>query len=523
MEKKVRYPIGIENFKELISGGYLYVDKTEYIHTLIEQGKYFLLCRPRRFGKSLFLSTLEAFFEGKRELFDGLAITKHDYVWEPSPVIRLNLVNMNSSDPEQFTKDLSQQLGSWEAKYNVEGVDVVAQTLNGRFRKIIETAYEKTDKRVVILIDEYDKPLVSHIDNEKTKEQFRNILKPLYSNLKGCDQYIRMALLTGVSRFSRLSIFSDINNLNDISFDNKFAAICGITEQEMINNCQIGIDNLADENGMSCDEAVAALKTNYDGYHFTKNCPDIYNPFSLLSALSKKEVGNYWFATGTPTFLLKTLIANGVNLEEYFTEQESSSDALSQTDAYSSDVLPMLFQTGYLTIKGYDAETGDYLLGIPNREVGKGIYQGLLPLCAHTGNENAYRFIRECSGSLRKGNPEDFLKTLRSFLADIPYDLTCKKPEIYFENNLYVIFKVLGFNVQTEYKTSGGRIDVLVKTPKYIYVMELKLDKTAEKASRQIENKEYALPFEADGRQIFKIGVNFSSETHTISDWEIVC
>ena len=512
------YPIGIENFEDLINGGFIYVDKTEFLYRMTKHKGYFLLCRPRRFGKSLFLSTIEAFFEGKRELFEGLAITKYDYDWEPTPVLHLNLVTMDASSPESLENSLDTQFRKWEAKY---GITEIAKNLTDRFGAIIETAYKKTGKQVVILIDEYDKPLVSYIDDEETKDKFRKILKPIYSNLKGRDKYIRMGLLTGVSRFSRLSIFSDINNLHDISFSEDYAAICGITEEEMLANFQYGIQQLAETNNLTYDEAVASLKANYDGYHFTENCPDIYNPFSLLSALQESRVDNYWFATGTPTFLMRAVAARGVNLQQYFTEQETTTRLLSQTDTYSAGILPMLFQTGYLTIKDYNPETKRYRLGIPNQEVEIGLFEGLLPICAHVDAENSDNFINSCSDALRYGRPEDFLEQLQSFLADIPYDLTAKKPEIYFENNLYIIFKMLGFSVQTEYRTSRGRIDILITTPKYIYVIELKLDGSAEDALRQIEEKGYATPFTADSRQLYRIGINLSSSTHTLTDWLI--
>lgn len=511
------YPIGIENFEDLINGGFIYVDKTEFLYRMTKHKGYFLLCRPRRFGKSLFLSTIEAFFEGKRELFEGLAITKYDYDWEPTPVLHLNLVTMDASSPESLENSLDTQFRKWEAKY---GITEIAKNLTDRFGTIIETAYNKTGRQVVILIDEYDKPLVSHIYDEDIKDKFRSILKPIYSNLKGRDKYIRMGLLTGVSRFSRLSIFSDINNLHDISFSEDYAAICGITEEEMLANFQYGIQKLAETNNLTYDEAVASLKANYDGYHFTEHCPDIYNPFSLLSALQESKVDNYWFATGTPTFLLKAAISEDEAIID-FLSTEAPQGTLSQIDAYSDDPVPLMFQTGYLTIKGYDPDLETYMLGVPNREVEHGIFNGLLPLCSHMSARKSANFINKFVSLLRSGRPEDFLEQLQSFLADIPYDLTAKKPEIYFENNLYIIFKMLGFSVQTEYRTSRGRIDILITTPKYIYVIELKLDGSADDALRQIDEKGYATPFTADSRQLYRIGINLSSSTHTLTDWLI--
>ena len=516
-EQQIDYPVGIENFEKIRTEGFLYIDKTEYLHKMVRRPGYYLLCRPRRFGKSLFLTTAEAFFEGKCELFEGLAISRYDYDWEPSPVLHLNLVNADASEPETLKKSFDRQFKRWEEKYQMTDI---ADNLSDRFGDIIRTAYERSGKRVVILIDEYDKPLVSHIDNEAQKEEFRNILKPIYSNLKGCDRYIRLAILTGVSRFSRLSIFSDINNLDDISMDAEFAAICGITDEEMLRDCQPGIQRLADYNEFSYDEAVARLKNNYDGYHFARHCPDIYNPFSLLSALRKREIGDYWFATGTPTFLLKSILHKGVNLREYM-NAETDLTSLSSIDSYTDDPVPMLFQTGYLTLKGYDPETGDYKLGIPNREVGRGLFRGLMPLCTGLNETRSRSFIRNSARMLREGNAEGFLKGLQTLLAGVSYELTGTKSEIFFENNLYVIFTMLGFDVQTEYHTSDGRIDVLIRTPRYVYIIELKRDSTPEAALAQINSKHYEYPFRADARTIVKIGVNFSTATRNLTAWLI--
>ena len=516
-EQQIDYPVGIENFEKIRTEGFLYIDKTEYLHKMVRRPGYYLLCRPRRFGKSLFLTTAEAFFEGKCELFEGLAISRYDYDWEPSPVLHLNLVNADASEPETLKKSFDRQFKRWEEKYQMTDI---ADNLSDRFGDIIRTAYERSGKRVVILVDEYDKPLVSHIDNEAQKEEFLNILKPIYSNLKGCDRYIRLAILTGVSRFSRLSIFSDLNNLDDISMDAEFAAICGITEEEMLRDCQPGIQRLADYNEFSYDEAVARLKNNYDGYHFARHCPDIYNPFSLLSALRKREIGDYWFATGTPTFLLKSILHKGVNLREYM-NAETDLTSLSSIDSYTDDPVPMLFQTGYLTLKGYDPETGDYKLGIPNREVGRGLFRGLMPLCTGLDETRSRSFIRDSARMLREGNADGFLTGLQTLLAGVSYELTGTKSEIFFENNLYVIFTMLGFDVQTEYHTSDGRIDVLIRTPKYVYIIEIKRDSSPEAALAQINSKHYEYPFRADNRAIVKIGANFSTATRNLTGWLI--
>ena len=516
--QQLRYPIGIEDFETIRKGGYLYVDKTDYLHRMLCGSKYFLLCRPRRFGKSLFLSTALAFFEGKRELFEGLAISQYDYDWEPSPVLHLNLVSSDTTTPETFKNSLDWKFKKWEEKYQIKDV---SESLSVRFGDIIRTAYERTGKRVAILIDEYDKPLVSHLDNETVYDEFRNILLPIYLNLKSCDKYIRMAILAGISRFSRMNIFSDLNNLRDITFSEKYTTLCGITEEEMLRDCRPGNQRLADYNEFSYDEAVARLKNNYDGYHFARHCPDIYNPFSLLSALRKREIGDYWFATGTPTFLLKSILHKGVNLEHYLNSRKANITSLSSIESYSSNIVPMMFQTGYLTIKGFDRENGYFKLGIPNREVERGLFRGLMPLLADISGDDAGDFIIDSARMLREGNADGFLTGLQTLLAGVSYELTGTKSEIFFENNLYVIFTMLGFDVQTEYHTSDGRIDVLIRTPKYVYIIELKRDSSPEAALAQINSKHYESPFRADSRAIVKIGVNFSTATRNLTAWLI--
>lgn len=515
------YPIGIENFEKLITGGFLYVDKTEYVHRLARQAGYYLLCRPRRFGKSLFMSTVQAFFEGKRDLFEGLAITKYDYDWEPVPVLHLNLAGTSMANPEELRDELDNQFKKMEKQY---GVSDISSFYKVRFGNIIEAAYLRTGKQVVILIDEYDCPLVSHPEDNQTTDAFREILKPIYSNLKACDRYIRMALLTGVSLFSRLSIFSDLNNLRDISFSDEYAASCGITEQEMLENFQEGIGRLAEKRKINYDEAAAVLKTNYDGYHFTEDCPDIYNPFSLLNALQESRIGDFWFATGTPTFLFKAIVNKGIDLRRYI-NAESDSSSLASTDSDSGDPVPMLFQTGYLTIKGYDMASDFYQLGIPNKEVAKGLFSKLMPMYTGRDEGQSKLFIRESARLLNDGQTETFLTGLQSLLAGVSYELTGNNPEIYFENNLYVIFAMLGFDVQTEYHTSYGRIDVLIRNPRYIYVIELKRDSTPEAALAQINDKHYEYPFRPilplEDRTIVKVGVNFSSTSRNITDWLI--
>lgn len=370
----MKFPVGIETFDDIRSHGYVYIDKTGLIHQLIENGKYYFLSRPRRFGKSLLLSTIRAYFEGKRELFRGLEIEKHSHDWAPHPVFHLNLIGFGGDDAGGLESMLERQFSRWEDIY---GRNSSEKYFADRFSGLIERAVEQTSQKAVILIDEYDKPLVSSLDDKENHDHFRNILKPIYSNLKSQDRNIRFGMITGVSRFSRMSIFSDINNLRDISLSNDFSAICGITEREMLEGCRDAIAGMADANGWSFDETVAKLKSNYDGYHFAEKSEDIYNPFSLFSALTEKKTGAYWYATGTPTFLVKRMQSRDFRLPD-LENKEIASTSLLSSDTYLDSPAALLFQTGYLTICGYDPRFDIYSLKIPNREVRDAIIKSLI-------------------------------------------------------------------------------------------------------------------------------------------------
>ena len=515
MNIRPKYPIGVETFADMIEGGFAYVDKTEVVYRLAQSGKYFFLSRPRRFGKSLMLSTLEAYFEGRRELFEGLWLGKAEGVdWTPHPVLRLNFIS-SKSEPEELKSLINRHLTAWETLYNVAKIET---TLSQRFFNVVERAYATTGQKVVILIDEYDKVLVNTMHNQEMHEEMKSILKPVFSVLKEADRYIHFGILTGVSRFSKLSIFSDINNLRDITLSDEFCTICGITEQEMINGFSQGIQDFADARRVSFEQMVQQLKDNYDGYHFSANCPDIYNPFSLINAFAEKSILHKWFESGTPTFLLERIRNSDEDLRNMLSP-EVSANVLSNTSISDNDLISILYQTGYLTIKSYDEDEESFHLGIPNREVEFGMYSGLLPL--YTGknevaNDNLLLKLRR---ALRANELDKFLETLRSYLAGIPYSLSNGKPEIYYENNLFLIFKMLGFKARVEVQTSEGRIDITLETATNIYIFELKLDGSAEEALRQIKSKNYTLPFAIDGRTVVSIGINFSSQTRTIDNW----
>ena len=512
-----KLPSGIQDFEGLINDGYCYVDKTEHIYNLMNSGKYFFLSRPRRFGKSLFLSTLKAFFLGKRELFEGLAIARHeDITWEKHPVLYVDL-NVNNYDSVDVLKiKLDDSLNEWESLY---GCVDKSLPLGMRFEKVIRRAYEQTGLKAVILVDEYDKPLLEAIGNTELQEAFRDILRGFYSALKSMDACIEFAMLTGVTKFGKLSVFSGLNNLMDISMDRRFADICGITEKEMLDNFEDKIKAMAAENEMSYDECIEKLRKMYDGYLFHPNGIKVYNPYSLLNALASNEFGKYWFDSGTPTFLVKLLMNREYNLE-HFSHESVVAEEISAIDHDFANPIPVIYQSGYLTIKDYDPDLEQYILGFPNREVEEGFVKRLMKSFINFEATNAPFNVASFVKDVRAGKTEDFIDRLRSLFADTPYELI-KNLENHYQNILWLFFRLMGFYTHAEYHTSRGRIDLLVKTPLYIYVMEFKLDGTAEEAMAQINSKEYALPFTVEGQTVVKIGMNFSKETRNIEKWII--
>lgn len=511
MASKVKYPIGIQEFEGLRNDGYLYVDKTAIIRKLIDEGKYYFLSRPRRFGKSLLLSTIHAYFEGKRELFQGLAIDTDDVRWEVHPVFHLDLNTQKYENKESLDAILDAFLCEEETKYG----EVADNTHFGlRFCNVIRKAYEQTGKRVVILIDEYDKPMLQAVGNSKLQNEYRNTLKAFYGALKSMDGCIQFALLTGVTKFGKVSVFSDLNHLNDISMDAQYYNICGITEDEVHAYFKEGVSELAAANDLTNEKCFAMLKERYDGYHFTENVPGVYNPFSLLQALSKQHFGSYWFETGTPTYLVTLLQLHDYNLEN-MSNVEVKSRVLNSIDGESTNPIPVIYQSGYLTIKDYDKEFGLYRLGFPNKEVEEGFLDFLLPYYTKFDEVDSAFEITQFVKDVRAGNTEQFVKRLKSFFADTPYELV-KNLETHYQNVLFIISRLMGFYTKVEYHTSEGRIDMVIQTNKYCYVLEFKLDGTAEEALKQIQDTHYALPFEMNGQKIIRIGMNFSSKTRNI-------
>lgn len=511
----MKYPIGIQDFEKLRTNGYSYVDKSRFVYKLATEGEYYFLSRPRRFGKSLFLSTLEAYFQGKKELFEGLAIYDLETDWKKYPIFHIDLNTANFREKDSLYTVLNDYLTTWECKYGTRESEA---TLALRFKGVIARAAEKEGCGVVILIDEYDKPILQTLRDPELQAEHRAQLKAFYSVLKTQDRYIKFAFLTGVTKFGKVSVFSDLNNLTDISMDHRYISICGMTEKELLTNFKEGISELAEANGDTEEATIAKLKARYDGYHFEENTVGIYNPFSVLNTLSRLRYKNYWFETGTPTFLVDLMKMHNYRLPD-MTKERVSDDVINSVDSLSTNPIPVIYQSGYLTIKGYDERFKKYLLGFPNKEVEEGFLNFLLPLYTSAGNNSPF-LVDEFVQDVESGNPERFMQRMKAFFADTSYQVV-GNAELYFQNAMYLVFKIMGFYTQVERPTSDGRIDAIIQTPNYIYVIECKLDRTADEAIKQIENNGYAEPFLMDKRKLYKIGVSFSSETRGVAEYKI--
>ncbi len=507
------YPVGIQNFEKVRRDGYCYIDKTALIYQLVKTGSYYFLSRPRRFGKSLLVSTLEAYFQGKKELFDGLAMEGLEKEWKRYPILHLDLNTEKYDTAEALDAKLELALSEWESLY---GSNPHEKSLATRFEGTIKRAAAKTGERVVILIDEYDKPMLQAIGDEDRQQAYRGTLKAFYGALKSQDGNIKFALLTGVTKFGKVSVFSDLNNLEDLSRNPGYTDICGISEEELLRDFSDDIHELASANGQTFEQACDQLKTDYDGYHFCPDTPGMYNPFSILNTFKSRRYGSYWFETGTPTYLVELLKKSDYDLEE-MSHVETDADVL---DSIFTDdnPIPVIYQSGYLTIKGYDKRFGIYTLGFPNREVEEGFMNFLLPFYSAVSKTRSPFEIKRFVTDVESGDIDGFMERLQSFLADCPYELA-KDVELHYQNVLFIVFRLAGLYTKVEYHTSRGRIDLVLQTDSYVYVMEFKLDGSAEQALQQIEDKQYALPFAKDSRKVYSIGVNFSSETRNIERW----
>lgn len=511
-----RYPIGIQNFEDLRNNDCVYVDKTELIYRLANTNKVYFLSRPRRFGKSLLVSTLEAYFQGKKELFKGLMMEQLEKDWTAYPIFHIDFSGSKYLTANVLEAVINKQLLLWEKVYGREEGDT---TFSLRFESAIRRAYEQTGKQVVVLIDEYDSPMLDSNHDNTVQMDIRNIMRDFFSPLKKSAPYLRFLFLTGISKFSQMSIFSELNNLQNISMRDDYSAICGITEQELRTQLQEDIQMMAQANNETYDEACAHLKQQYDGYHFSENCEDIYNPFSLFNAFAQKKYHNFWFSTGTPTFLIDILQQSQFDIRELDGVTATSEQFDTPTNVIT-DPLPVLYQSGYLTIKGYEPEFQLYTLAYPNKEVRKGFIESLMPAYVHLpARENTF-YVVSFIKDLQVGNLDQCLERLKSFFASIPNDMN-NKVEKHYQTIFYLLFRLMGQYVDTEVKSAIGRADVVVKMQDAIYVFEFKIDGTPEEALEQINRMGYAISYQADARRIVKVGVNFDSTTRTIGGWKI--
>ena len=513
------YPIGIQNFEDLRRNEFAYVDKTHHIHRLASTGKYYFLSRPRRFGKSLLVSTMEAYFRGKKELFEGLAMKQLEKDWTEYPVLHLDFNGKKYDSPQSLTNNINYYLDLWDKELDADTSS--ADDYDIRFKQIIDIACEKTGKQVVILIDEYDKPIVDNLGNPELADDFKKTLQGFYSVLKAKDGQIRFGFLTGVSKIGKLSVFSGLNNLTDISTEPEYSDICGISEIELHNYFEESVAELAVANQLSIDGCYNRLKDMYDGYHFSEESDGMYNPFSLLSTFRSRKFKKYWFETGTPTLLVNVMKQTSFDVTTLSDQVEVAIEDLSGMQDIVNRPIPLFFQTGYLTIKDYDKEFNIYTLGFPNDEVKNGflkfIFSYYVPVNPAEGNTTTAKLAK----ALRTGAPDVFMRTLEALFANTTYQIQGDS-EKNFQYAMYIIMELLGEYVQAERTTSNGRIDLLLQTKDYIYIVELKIDNTADAALQQIEEKGYAKPFVNDPRKIFKIGVSFSTANRRIEEWKVI-
>ncbi len=513
-----RCPLGIQTFSEIIDNNYLYIDKTEYVWRMAHgASKYIFLSRPRRFGKSLLTSTMRCYFEGRRELFHGLAIEKLETEWTEYPVLHFDMSMAKHVDKETLEHMLDMQL--WELE-KIYGMPEKAVTLNDRMTSLIISAYKQTGKKVVVLIDEYDAPLLDVAHEEENLPVLRNVMRNFYSPLKACDPYLRFVFLTGITKFSQLSIFSELNNIKNISMDENYSGICGITKEELTTKMDGHIERLAENLEVTKEEALLKLKEKYDGYHFTWPSPDIFNPYSLLNAIEDKKLDNYWFGSGTPTYLIEMLRKFNVTPPMLGAQTQAVAEDFDAPTERMTNIVPLLYQSGYITIKDYDKYAEIYTLDIPNREIRVGLMRSLLPNYVAEYTLQTNTTIARMYLALRQDDMDGALRLLQEFLATVPY---CDNTnyEGHYQQLLYIIFSLFGAYVDVEVRTPKGRIDVVMRTATMLYVIELKLNHSAETAMRQIDLKDYPKRFALCGMPVTKVGINFSSETGNVDDWKI--
>ena len=513
------YPIGMQTFSEIREEDFLYVDKTEYIYRMTHtSGKYFFLSRPRRFGKSLLVSTMQSYFEGKKELFKGLAVDKLEKEWTEYPVLHFDMSGGKHMEPEQLELYLGYILKDQEKKWGISEPRIGA---NNRLIDLINTAYEKSGKQVVVLIDEYDAPMLDVAHEKEQLDVLRNIMRNFYSPLKYSEAKLRFVFLTGITKFSQLSIFSELNNITNVSMHQEYAGICGITKEELLDKFNEDIDVLAGRLGLTHEQALSKLKENYDGYHFTWPSSDVFNPYSLLNCLAEGQMNSYWFGSGTPTYLLNMMRKYDFTPIDLGEQMDASKDDFDAATETMTTIMPLLYQSGYITIKNYDPETELYTLALPNKEVRIGLYRSMLPHYLAAKSAMCNTTVAKMSALINKGNMDGALQLLKTFWETVPY---CDNTDYegHYQQTMYIIFALLtNFRILVEQHTSRGRTDITMETKDTIYVIELKFNKSAQEALDQINNKHYADAFALKGKTVEKIGMNFmiDEDKTIVLDW----
>ncbi len=522
MEATLRnYPLGIYTFKDIVEGGYFYVDKTGYVHNIANKYRYVFLSRPRRFGKSLLVDTLQCYFEGRRELFAGLKADALEKDWVKYPVLRFDMSSIKSMDPREVKDSIDAMLCEYEKVY---GGEEKQRTLGKRFEGIIKRAYTQTGQKVVLLIDEYDSALLKVMHNKPVFEELRDMLRNFYGPIKICDAMLRFGFITGITKFSQLSIFSEINNLTLISMLPEYDGLCGITKEELLTQCNPDIQSLADKLKCSYDDAVAKLTENYDGYHFSKGddgvMTDVFNPFSLINAFSARDIGQYWYSSGTPTFLFNEMRRHKMELQN-IEGRVAGENEFNVSPEVAVSALPMLYQSGYLTIKKADTITRLFTLGFPNKEVKEGFLQSFLPMVSNISDDESNRMLVRVVQALYADDIDTALTEIKAYIAAIPYYYE-NKTEPAFQTIMYLILTLLGQNMRVEVPFAVGRTDAILETTNTVYIIEYKVDKSVEEALKQIDDKHYADPYLADPRRKLKVGINFTTESRTIESWKSV-
>ena len=511
-----RYPLGNQTFEEVIGDDYYYVDKTALVYRMTHQYKYVFLSRPRRFGKSLLCSTLASYFHGEKELFKGLAMERLEKEWRRYPVIHLSLAGVKGTDIREIEGTIGTRLKVIEREL---GIDRESEGLGDRLFDLIVKCHEKYGEKAVVILDEYDAPLLNVLHEPKSLDAVRKTMRMIYAPLKECDRYLKFLFITGITKFSQLSIFSELNNLTNISMDDEYSTLCGFTQRELETVFSEGIGKLSVKKGQSREQTLDELRRTYDGYHFSAESSGVYNPYSIVNALARQKTENYWFATGTPTFLVNILRQFNTDIS-HIDESDASVEEFDAPTENMHSILPLFYQSGYITIKDYDPEYGIYTLGYPNKEVRTGMLNALYTFYVTPNTDGKSDALRSIVKGFRNHDLDQVFQTLHAFLESIPYQ-DSRFDENHWTQMLYVIFSLLGIHVESQVRTAKGRIDVVVKTADDIYVMEVKLDRPAQEAMDQIDAKGYLVPYTLDDRHLTKIGMTFSTEARNVTEWVV--